>query len=452
MLLKLVYDMQAVILAAGVGKRMRPFTYMRPKPMMPVANKPVIQHNLEELEGLVDEVIIVTSYLEHKIRDYFGASFKGISIRYVTQKQSLGTGHALAVAEKLIEGRFIVINGDDLYSRHDIEKMLKHKYCVLAKAVDNPKSFGIFTVSGNRVESLVEKPEDPESNLANTGAYVFERYVFDILKTLVKSPRGEYELTDAISRLMETDAVFCEIVEDYWIPIGYLHDMLGANKLKLEKSAEKSKGAQVDDSAIIEYGSTLNGFVDVGKNVVIKRGTYIEGPVVIGDNTVIGPNAFIRAGTTVGSNCHIGSSCEIKNSVIMSNTNVPHLSYVGDSVIGEYCNLGAGTKIANLRHDDAPVRIKYNEENIVDSGLRKVGAFIADYTKTGIDTRINPGVVIGPCSWTLPGTHISKTQPPFCIYKPESFEKLKSDHIDAVAKTDEDRTFLRKLHFDMITP
>ncbi|MBW6451853.1 MAG: NTP transferase domain-containing protein [DPANN group archaeon] len=442
--------MQAVILAAGVGKRMRPFSYIRPKPMMPILNKPILEHTLEELQGLVDEVIIVTSYLEHKIQDYFGAYFKDIRIMYVTQKKSLGTAHALLSAHSLIKNRFIVLNGDDLYSNADFKNMLKYKYCVLAKSVDNPESFGILTLSGNKIIQIIEKPKNPQTNIANTGAYVLDKSIFKIISYLDKSERGEYELTDAVSKLLDLDDVYCIMVEDLWLSIRYLHDVLYANTFKLNKLAGLYKQSIISPLAIVENQSSLNGFVKIGKNTIIKNGTYIEGPVIIGDNCVIGPTAFIRSGTTIGNNCHIGSFCEVKNSIVMNNTKIPHLSYVGDSVIGENCNLGAGTKTANLRHDCLPVKITYNGETVVASDLIKVGTFIADYTKTAIDTKLNPGVVIGPFSWTLPGSYVSGVIPPFHLHMRDSISTIKEKHIDSIVKEDCDKLLLKKLYSEMI--
>jgi bifunctional UDP-N-acetylglucosamine pyrophosphorylase/glucosamine-1-phosphate N-acetyltransferase len=132
----------------------------------------------------------------------------------------------------------------------------------------------------------------------------------------------------------------------------------------------------------------------VGKGTVIRSGTYIEGPVVIGNNSKIGPNCYLRPYTTIGNYCHVGNACEVKNSLIMDHSNVPHLNYVGDSIIGQHCNLGAGTTVANLRLDKNNIIVTLNGKKI-DSKRRKLGMVIGDNVQTGINSIINVGSMIG---------------------------------------------------------
>jgi len=150
----------------------------------------------------------------------------------------------------------------------------------------------------------------------------------------------------------------------------------------------------VHESAFVHPQAAVIGNVIIGKNTKILDGTYIEGPIIIGENCKIGPNAYIRPKTSIGNNCHIGAATEIKNSVIMNNSNTPHHNYIGDSVIGRNCNLGSGTKIANLRLDKKNITISYQGEKI-NTGLRKLGAIIGDNVQTGINTTINTGAIIG---------------------------------------------------------
>ncbi|TFF83709.1 glucose-1-phosphate thymidylyltransferase, partial [Candidatus Thorarchaeota archaeon] len=140
-------------------------------------------------------------------------------------------------------------------------------------------------------------------------------------------------------------------------------------------------GAIVKESAVIEKGA------------LVKSGAYIEGPVYISEGAVVGPNCYLRAHTYLGKNVKIGNAVEIKNSIVMNHTNVGHLSYVGDSVIGEKSNFGAGTITANLRHDDSAVTVTVKGKRI-SSGRRKLGAIVGDDVKTGIGTSIGPGVTL----------------------------------------------------------
>ncbi len=154
--------------------------------------------------------------------------------------------------------------------------------------------------------------------------------------------------------------------------------------------ALKGIGGKIDGE--VEDFVAVKGNLYLGKGSVVKSGTRIEGTVYIGQNCDIGPNAFLRDGTIIADNCHIGTS-EIKNSIILSGSKVPHFSYVGDSVIGRNCNLGAGTKIANLRHDHATIKVFLNGKK-VDSGRKKLGALLFDDVKTGVNSSINCGAII----------------------------------------------------------
>ncbi len=383
----------AVILAAGKSTRTYPLTLTRPKPLLKVANKTILEHNLEQLEGIVKEAIIIVGFKNDMIKNLIGNDYGEIKIQYVEQKEQLGTAHALMQAKKFLKGRFILLMGDDLYSRKDIEACIKHKYCVLAKQVDDPENFGIFIVENNFLADVVEKPKHFVSNLANTAFYVLDNKIFD--SEIQKSERGEYELTDLLKNLAKREKVNVEIVKDYWFPITYPWSLLDINEFFLKQIKKKIEGT-------VEANATLNGEVIVGKGAIIKNGSYIEGPAIIGADCKIGPNCYIRPYTTIGSNCHIGNGVEIKNSIIFDNSNIAHLSYIGDSVIGYDVNIGAGNITANLRHDDKHIKSMVKGE-LINSGRRKFGTIIGDKVHTGINTSIYPGRKIWPEKTTLPG-------------------------------------------------
>lgn len=162
---------------------------------------------------------------------------------------------------------------------------------------------------------------------------------------------------------------------------------------KLLESSEKAiSQLKTEIHGEVEQGVVVKGELHVGKGTIVKSGTRIEGNVYVGANCIIGPNAFLRNGTIISDKCHIGTS-EIKNSIILSGSNVPHYSYVGDSVIGRNCNLGAGTKVANLRHDGGTVKVILNG-NKVDSGRRKLGALLFNDVKCGVNSSINCGATL----------------------------------------------------------
>ncbi|HEC94868.1 MAG TPA: glucose-1-phosphate thymidylyltransferase, partial [Thermoplasmatales archaeon] len=180
-----------------------------------------------------------------------------------------------------------------------------------------------------------------------------------------------------------------------WRDVVYPWDLLDANRDILERTDGGING-------IVEENVTLRGKVVVGEGSRIMNGSYIEGPVIIGSGCKIGPNCYIRPYTSIGNNCRIGSACEVKNSIIMEGSNVPHQNYVGDSVIGSNCNLGAGTKVANLRFDKKNIRVFLNGRKI-DSKRRKLGTVMGDNVQTGINSMINVGTMIGNNVFIGPG-------------------------------------------------
>ncbi len=389
---------QAVIMAAGKSTRTWPLTLTKPKPLLKVMNKEIIKHNLDALQGLVGEVIIIVGFKKEMIIEEIGHKYGKLKIRYAEQKTQLGTGHALKYVEKLIKGKFIVMGGDDIFSKKDIKACLRHKYAVLGCKVEDPGRFGVFVVKGKEVKKVVEKPKKFVSDIANAGLYVFDKSVFKF--KLRKSQRGEYEIIDYINALIKKERVVCENVKGRWLSVGYPWDLIEANSVLVSEMKNDIKG-KVEKNVIVE------GKLKAGKGTKILSGTYTKGNVIIGENCLIGPNCYLRGNTSIGNGCHIGQAVEIKNSIIMDNAKVPHLSYIGDSVIGKNSNLGAGTITANLKHDNENVR-SVVKGKIVDTGRRKLGTIIADDVHTGINTTIYPGRKIWPGVSTLPGEIIDK--------------------------------------------
>lgn len=392
--------MKAVVLVAGKGTRMEPLTASCPKVMLQVANKPILEHILNSaIEAGVDGFVFITGYLEEQIQEYFGDGSKwGVSIEYVRQEEQLGTANAIGWAKGHVEGAFLVLNGDMLIGQEDLKNLVsrQEEAVICVKEVENPSDFGVLETQNNRVIRIIEKPKNPPTNLANAGIYLFRESIFDFIDRTKPSIRNEYEITDSIQMLIDSGkAVGYNPLEGRWIDIGYPWDLLKANEYLLKDLKGSSEG-------VIEPNATIKGEVIVGKGTLIRNGSYIEGPVIIGENCDIGPNCFIRPLTAVGNHVRIGNAVEIKNTIIMENTHVGHLSYVGDSVIGRKCNFGAGTKVANLRHDGKNIKVML-KGRIIDSGRRKLGVIMGDDVHTGINTSINIGVMMEKGRNTSPG-------------------------------------------------
>jgi UDP-N-acetylglucosamine diphosphorylase/glucosamine-1-phosphate N-acetyltransferase len=429
--------MKAVILAAGEGKRLRPITSTRPKPMIPISGKPLLEHTILSLKSAgIKEILLIVGYKEESIKDYFEDGTKyDLSIDYITQGKYMGTAHATSYAKDFVKNdSFLLLYGDLLVEGSvftEIIKVFKQKECegvISLIRVNNPHEYGIISLNENRyVVKVTEKPSPKKElgNLANAGIYVFSSQIFQAIDKTQKSIRNEYEFTDSM-RILITELkgkiIGYEIKDKFWSDIGLPWQLLDANSYKLDN-------LKVENHGIVEDNVVLNGIVYIGENTIIKSGTYIHGPVFIGKNCRIGPNAYIRPYSSIGNSCHVGMS-EIKNSIIYSNSAIPHFNYVGDSIICEHVNLGAGTKISNLRFDNKSVKMKI-KDNEIDSKRRKLGCIIGPYSQTGINASIMCGKIIYENSIIGAQTLINKDVPPNTlayqdqngnvVYKPNNF-------------------------------
>jgi len=394
--------MQAIILAAGEGSRMRPLTSKRPKVMLPVCGKPILEQIvLRAKQAGVESFVFVVGYGADAVKLHFGdGSNFGVRIDYTVQNRQLGTGHALLAAEAKAEDRFIVLNGDVLPDAESLKSMTSIKgNAVAARRVPDPSRYGVFLCDDGHMKSVVEKSKTPPSDLANAGIYLFDRAIFDALENTGMSERGEYELTDGLNALASKEKTKIKIIElKDWIEVGRPWDILAANEKLMPNVRAHIEGE-------IEPGATLKGMVSVGRGTVVRTGSYIVGPVMIGEDCDIGPNCYIRPSTCLGKNVRVGNAVEIKNSAIMDGTKIGHLSYVGDSVVGSNCNFGAGTIASNLRHDNANIK-SYIKGLPVDSGRRKLGVIMGDNVKTGIHTTIYPGTVIESGHRSMPASEL----------------------------------------------
>jgi NDP-sugar pyrophosphorylase family protein len=229
--------MDAIIMAAGLGTRLRPHTLQTPKPLLPVQGRPILDWTLAGLrsttqEAAVDRVVVVIHYLGEQVEAYLRSQPHFAQWQVVRQEQPRGTGDALWSCRKhLRSDRFLVLNGDDLFGAADLARLAACPAGVLVYPVDDPRRFGIaFRRPDGTLDRLVEKPNLDGRHLANTGAYVFPASVFDTELTL--SPRGEYEITEAVNNVAQRQAV--QIVEGrFWLPIGTVEVWQAAQNMDL---------------------------------------------------------------------------------------------------------------------------------------------------------------------------------------------------------------------------
>jgi bifunctional UDP-N-acetylglucosamine pyrophosphorylase/glucosamine-1-phosphate N-acetyltransferase len=380
---------KAVILAAGTGTRLEPLTETRPKCLIQVMGKSFLYYILNNLKhsGYTD-IAIVVGYKKEMIKQF--CKEYNFKVTFIEQKKQLGTGDAIKTVKEFVgNDNFIVLMSDNLYARDDLRAIRKKDNLnyVVGYKHRHPEKFGVLIQKRGFLKKIVEKPKKPESNLINTGLYKLTPEIFQILDKIKRTKRREYEITDALTSLAKEDKVKVIQAKDFWFDFGYPWDIFKVNEFILENTKEYRKGS-------ISKDAHLEGKVIVEKGTEIKAGVNITGPVYIGKNCNIGPNCYIRGHTSLSDNVHVGAASEVKNSIIMNDTNVPHHNYVGDSIIGAHTNLGSGTKIANLRHDDSNVKITIKGKKI-DSERRKIGAIIGDNVKVGINASIMPGAKIG---------------------------------------------------------
>jgi bifunctional UDP-N-acetylglucosamine pyrophosphorylase/glucosamine-1-phosphate N-acetyltransferase len=382
-----------MILAAGEGTRLRPLTSNTPKPLLLVAGKPFLTHVLEALKQAgVSEVAILVGWKANKIKEFYGdGSELGVKITYLEQKERLGTADAVRFAENITDEPFICLNGDVVVSSDDLKAMRKlHERSGVtvmgAVEVEDPSNFGVLETKDERLVRVIEKPARPPSKLINSGMFIFTPEIFHAISHIGRSPRGEYEVTDALNLLAEKEGVALHTLTTQWIDVGRPWDLLRANEIFMARITRKVEGT-------IEPNAVLDNNIVVEEGARIRSGSYISGPVYVSKGCDIGPNCYIRPGCCLGPDVRIGASVEVKNSIIMAGTRIPHLTYIGDSIVGERCNFGAGTKVANLRFDDRTVKVSLNGR-LVDSGLRKLGVIMGDDVKTGINSMIDAGTIV----------------------------------------------------------
>lgn len=406
--------MKAYVLAAGRGERLLPLTENRPKHMLPIAGRPLLEHLLLAIKKAgITEIVVLVGHKRELINAYFeDGSRLGLNLTYVVQSRITGTASALSEAEPFLkDDEFLLVYGDLFVSPDVVDRFLgattDDTWAMATVRVRDPSRFGVIDTEGGVVTRVTEKPQSrgKTSDQVNAGIYRLNPAVFDVVRWTRRSKRGEHELTDSLQHLIAKGEKIraMGLLPQEWLDIGRPWDLLEANERGLNLIERRIEGV-LEDRVVVEGNAVIE------KVATIRAGTYIEGPVYIGSKSKIGPNSRIRPHTTMGVGCTIGSSCDVKNSILMDHTEIPHLSYVGDSIIGEGCNLGAGTITANLRFDDEPVKMTIKQKR-ESSGRRKMGAVLGDNVKTGINVSILPGVTIGSGSWIEPGAIVRNDVP-----------------------------------------
>jgi bifunctional UDP-N-acetylglucosamine pyrophosphorylase/glucosamine-1-phosphate N-acetyltransferase len=395
----------AVVLAAGAGTRAWPFTETRAKPLLPVGPETLVSRLLRQLgEAGIEEATVVAPDAKGPVADHAAdaGAHHGLTVDVAVQQEARGTGHALQQAD-MPEEPVLVTNGDLVLPEGGLQRFVEAGETVLGAAeVDDVSGYGALQTEGGRVAGIAEKPDRAEPGLVNAGVYLLPPRVQAYLGSIEESPRGEVEFTDALEAAIGAhEEVRVHAFED-WLDVAWPWELLGANRRALDDLTPGLAGK-------VESGARVDGPVRVERGAVVRSGAVLEGPVLVRSGAEVGPNAYVRGATTIGPDAKVGHACEVKNSVLMAGAKVPHVSYVGDSVLGADVNLGAGTQVANLRHDEADIQAR-TKRGTIDTGRRKLGAVLGDGAKTGINATLNVGVVLGPGETVKPGETVDESR------------------------------------------
>lgn len=382
--------MQAVILAAGSSTRTFPLTTRTPKALYELAGHAIIEHNLRSLVGIVDEAIIVIGFMGERIQRHLGASYRGIHLKYVWQREQLGTAHALSCAAGEVCGDSLILVGDDLFTNENFLDMLEYDYSVLATRVDDPSRFGVFSVEGDRVIGVVEKPKVFVSDLANTGCYKVKQDFFEMLDKIELSERGEYELTDAIGELASAGKLHWVESNGGWYPIGYPWHLLEANTRLLQ--ARPLGSFNVKSRMISDVHRCVT--VNILKDSWVGRGALIADRVMVSHNCYIHAGARVLNRSSVGPNTQINHGSQVDNCCIGANVTIGRGCLLTGCVIGDGVTIGDGVVAINqLPPGEVVTSTIKGREIEVD-----VAAFSA---------AIGPGAYIAPLTVLLPGAKIA---------------------------------------------
>lgn len=335
--------MKGLILSGGTGSRLRPITHTGPKQLIPVANKPVLEYAIQDLRdaGITDIGIVLGNKGREEIQNHLrDGSDYGVSLTYIIQGNPLGLAHAVGCAEEFVdEDDFVVYLGDNILKQgigELVESFQSGNFGagISLQKVENPSRYGIVNVDANGdITELLEKPDDPPSNLALIGIYVFSPAIFDMIHQLEPSSRGELEITDGIQLLLDKGwDIDSHVVTGWWKDTGKPKDILEANRLVLEN-------AELKISGVVQEGSDVRGRIELADSAVIEKGAVVRGPATIEKNTRIKNGTYIGPYTSVGPNSTL-ENVHLENSVVIGDSEITATGKIVDSLLGRGTDIG----------------------------------------------------------------------------------------------------------------
>ncbi|MDY6775280.1 MAG: sugar phosphate nucleotidyltransferase [Halobacteria archaeon] len=378
--------MKAVILAAGEGRRLKPLTNLRPKPMIPVANKPLLEHVVEAVaEAGIDETVIVVGYKRERIQSYFGdGNDWDVSVEYAAQERQLGTGHAVLQAEEYVDGDFVVLNGDRMIESDVVESIVdKHRdgdgTVVAVTRADEPSDYGVVETEGDEVVSITEKPPEYETqtDVINAGVYGFDVSVFDEIRDTPTGADGEISITSTLSRLIDRSQRVRAVRSEMWIDVSHLWDLIQVNSNAIDRGYEGIGDSRIDGDVV--------------------------GSVCVGDGCRVGHNSTVMRGTSLGDNVRVGANAVVSNSVVLEDAYIGEGAVVKDAVVGANAVIEPNSTVAGGRSDVVV-------ENEIHEDVR-LGGVIGDNSRIGGGATVETGTVIGDGTTAEEGVRLSGKVP-----------------------------------------
>ncbi|WP_435144641.1 sugar phosphate nucleotidyltransferase [Halobaculum sp. P14] len=374
--------MKAVILAAGEGTRLRPLTDARPKPMLPVANQPLLAHVVDAVvDAGIDDVVLVVGYRRDRIQNHFGDGDDwGIDVEYAVQEKQLGTGHALLQAEPFVDGDFVALNGDRVIEPDAIAALAAaHRdgddptMAVTRSA--QPSNYGVVDLDGRRVVSLTEKPPShaADSDVINAGVYGFDDSVFDDVRDT--DADVELSLTATLQRLAAENRLRAVPFDGRWLDVSHLWDLPAVNARLLS-----ADGAVRADSAAVHDTAAVSDEVALGADARVRAGAAVTSGVSVGDNAEVGPNAVVS------------------NAVVLPDATIGAGAVVRDCVVGEDASVGPNVTVQGGVGDvaiDGTLHADVRLGGVVGDGAAVGGgASFVPGTVLGNDARVDPGATL----------------------------------------------------------
>ncbi|MEF8838262.1 MAG: sugar phosphate nucleotidyltransferase [Haloarculaceae archaeon] len=385
----------AVVLAAGEGTRLRPLTRNRPKPMLPAANRPILEHVLDALvDAGIDRIAIVVGYHRERVQEYFGPSYRDVPLEYVLQAKQLGSGHALLQARDVVDGSLIVVNGDRIIEPDAVAQVSEAHESGPAPAamayIERPsaRNYGAVTVQDRLIEDIVEKPESDAYRLINAGIYAFGPDVFDRIEATEREA-GELGLPDTIAHILDRERVRAVKIGGMWVDATFPWDLL-------EVASEVLVRGRVPEPQRREG-------VWIDENAVVSNEAVLQPPVVVGPDCEVGAGVVLGPTTALGRNVTVGANATIERAVLDDDVRVDPGATVIDAVLGQAVALGAGVVVPG-----GPGDVRVGREIHEDQPL---GAVMADRATAEGCVSLAPGTLVGPNATIRTGVVASGTVP-----------------------------------------